>query len=165
MARCQSCGSRQFHIDLVGGLCDACRERIATEQAAVEAASKDEALRCDEAAAAIILSTEASSGLPIAERLGIVAAECVYGLAITKDIASAVRNIVGGRNAGVQKAINEARRTVLQELRHEAVSVQADAVVGISVTYNQFSGDGGWNMLLCVATGTAVRLSDAAGTP
>ena len=69
----------------------------------------------------------------------------------------AITNTVGGRSGAIQNTLRDARRQVMTELRHEAFSVGADAVVGVRLDYSEFSG-GGRAMLFVVATGTAVRL-------
>lgn len=107
--------------------------------------------------ARIILTTESSHDLPVDQRLEIVAAECVIGMHLFKDIAVALRDTFGGRSNAMQEGLREARVIALAELRREAYELGADAVVGISLHYNEISGSGK-SMLLLVATGTAVTL-------
>ena len=87
----------------------------------------------------------------------VVSAECAYGMNLFKDFFTAITNTVGGRSGSIQNTLRDARRQVMTELRHEAFSVGADAVVGVRLDYSEFSG-GGRAMLFVVATGTAVRL-------
>lgn len=105
----------------------------------------------------IILTTESSSALAITERLGIISAECVLGMNIFKDLGTSLRDIFGGRSAGYQDVLREARITVLDEIRRQAFDLDADAVVAIDLDYSEISG-GGKSMLFLVASGTAVRL-------
>lgn len=58
----------------------------------------------------------------------------------------------------MQKALREARKTVLSELRVEAHQLGADAVVAVSLNYSEVSG-GGKSMVFVVASGTAVTLT------
>ncbi|MBD9528407.1 YbjQ family protein [Paracoccus sp. PAR01] len=107
----------------------------------------------------IILTTEHSSNLKIAERIDIITAECVIGMHVFKDLMAGARDLFGGRSATIQKGLKEARTTALTELRREARNVGADAVVGVNLSYNEIST--GSTMLMVVATGTAVRLATA----
>ena len=52
--------------------------------------------------------------------------------------------------------MRDSRRTALYELKREAHAVGANAVVGVDLDYVELSGVG--NMVLLVASGTAVRI-------
>ncbi len=105
----------------------------------------------------IVLTTEASHNLPVIKRLGIVSAEVVVGMNVFKDVFAGVRNIVGGRSGTVQKVLRDIRVQVLDELRQEASSLGADAVVGVDLDYLDIGATGS-TMLVIVASGTAVKL-------
>ena len=66
---------------------------------------------------------------------------------------------MGGRSKALQDALRDGRKTVLFELRREAFSVNADAVIGVDLDYQEISG-GSKGMLMLVANGTAVRLKE-----
>lgn len=106
----------------------------------------------------IILTTETAHNLPVARRLDIVSAEVVIGMHLFKDVASAFRDVFGGRSAVMQNGLRDARKTALSELRKEAHALGADAVVGVDLDYSEISG-GGKSMLFLVASGTAVTLA------
>ncbi len=111
-----------------------------------------------QAAAQLIAST--THQIPGREILGIVdvvSAQCAFGMNIVKDVLAGVTDAVGGRSGSTQTVLRDARRTAMAELRGEAFALGADAVVGVSFNYSEFSG-GGKSMLFLVATGTAVRL-------
>lgn len=103
----------------------------------------------------IILTTETVVDFKIKKRLDIITAECVLGMNLFKDMFSGVRDIVGGRSNTVQKTLREAKNTVLDELKKEAYSIGANAVVAVDLDYSEFTG-GGKTMLFIVASGTAV---------
>jgi uncharacterized protein YbjQ (UPF0145 family) len=108
----------------------------------------------------IILTTESNPiDLPVEERLEIITAECVFGINIFRDLFADVRNIFGGRSDSSQKVLRDARKKCLSELQLEAHSIGADAVIGINLDYNEFSG-GNKSMLFLVASGTAVKLKN-----
>ena len=95
----------------------------------------------------------------IDEVLDIVSAESVIGVNIFKDIAAAWRDVLGGRSKSLQNVLRQARVTCIDELKKEAGSIGADAIVAIDLDYSEYSSNlvsGG--MLLVIATGTAVRL-------
>jgi uncharacterized protein YbjQ (UPF0145 family) len=79
---------------------------------------------------------------------------------VFKDLFAGVRNVVGGRSEAVQKTMRDARETVLYELKREAHAVGANAVVGVDLDYVELAGTGS-SMLMLVASGTAVKISDA----
>lgn len=112
---------------------------------------------------AIIVTTETHTDLDIRERLGIVTAECAYGMNAFKDLFAGVRNVFGGRSKAVQDTMRDARETVLYELKQEAARLGADAVIAVDLDYVQI-GDGGWSMVMLVASGTAVKV-EGAGLP
>lgn len=105
-----------------------------------------------------ILTTETTlQGYEITERVEVISAECVFGMSIFRDFFAGITDMVGGRSVATQKVLRDARRTCLEELKKEAISLGADAVIGIDLDYSEFSG-GGKSMLFLVATGTAVRI-------
>ena len=82
------------------------------------------------------------------------------GMNVFRDLGSLVRDVVGGRDAALQKALRDAREDVLSEIRRQAHELGADAVIAVDLDYSEISG-GGKSMLFLVATGTAVRLQAA----
>jgi uncharacterized protein YbjQ (UPF0145 family) len=112
----------------------------------------------------IVLTTESTPALPIAERLGIITAECVYGMNVFRDLFASVRDVVGGRSGATQNVLRDAKDEALAELRRQAFLMDADAVVAVDLDYTEFSG-GGKSMLVCIASGTAVKLNSARSEP
>ncbi len=109
----------------------------------------------------IILTTEpAMEGYRVTERLGVITAECVFGMNLFRDMFASVRDIFGGRSKASQKVLRDARETCLNELREEAAERGANAVVAIDLDYSEISGNGK-SMLFLVASGTAVRVTKA----
>ena len=105
----------------------------------------------------IVLTTESAiSTHTITERMGIVTYEAAFGMGLILDIFTQFSDFFGGRSKTTQKTLRRARNAVLRGLRQEALLFGADAVVGIDLDYNQFSGQGK-SMLFLVGSGTAVR--------
>ena len=94
----------------------------------------------------------------ITDEIDIITAECVFGMNIFKDIFASARDFFGGRSETTQKVLRDARKTVLLELRKEALSLGADAVISVDLDYQELSGGGKNGMIMLVASGTAVLL-------
>jgi len=159
MATCKTCGNKIPIFQQHGELCYDCfykedAARLKAEREAEESAAKETRAAID----AVMITTEtAAPDLKIAARLGIVTAECAFGMNLFKDIFAVGRDIFGGRAASIQNALKDARNTALDELRLEASKLGANAVIAVDLDYSEISG-GGKSMLFLVATGTAVRL-------
>lgn len=172
MAQCTNCGRKLgFLENTVGGECLICNDaRLAkfnfptTLAADAEAEEERENKELEDAICRILVTTEMQPDIAIKRRVGIVSAEVAYGMNIFKDLFSSVRNIVGGRSEVVQKTMRDSRETVLFELKREAHALGANAVVAVDLDYTQI-GDGGWSMVLVVATGTAVIVDDREVSP
>ncbi len=108
-----------------------------------------------EAAGIVVTTSPFLARGRVARELGIVTAECCYGMNLFRDLFALARDAVGGRSASVQNALRDARRVVLIELKREALMLGAGAVVAARLDYEPM-GDG--KMLLVVAQGTAVEL-------
>lgn len=106
----------------------------------------------------IILTTESNPiDLHISKRLGVIAAESVLGINVFKDLMAGFRDLVGGESGTATQSLRDLRNIVLTRLQEEALELGADAVIAISLNYNEFSG-GGKSMLFLVASGTAITL-------
>ena len=103
----------------------------------------------------LLTTTPAIEGKSIREYHGIVTGEAILGANIFRDMFAGIRDIVGGRSAGYEKSLAEARETALAEMSEEARRIGGNAVVGIDLDY-EVVGSGG--MLMVSATGTAVTV-------
>lgn len=102
-----------------------------------------------------ITTTGNIEGRTISAYLGIVAGEAILGVNVFKDITAGFRNIVGGRSGKYEEELRKGRDTAIEELGERAVSLGADAVVGVKVDYETVGGQ----MLMVTAAGTAVKLA------
>ena len=89
----------------------------------------------------------------IVEYKGIVTGEIVAGINFIKDFGASIRNIIGGRSAGYEEELVEARNNALREMEMKAAQIGANAVVGVKIDYESFGNAG---MIMVIATGTAV---------
>lgn len=104
----------------------------------------------------IIATTPQVAERSIARTLGVVTGEAIIGANIFRDFFAGVTNIIGGRAGGYEKALREARDIALREMQDEALTLGADAVVGVDLDYEALGVENG--MLMVTASGTAVRL-------
>src|SRR5829696_5883175 len=106
----------------------------------------------------IVSTTTALEGTPVSEYVGVVTGEAVLGANAFRDLFAGLRDIVGGRSAGYERSLREARDTALAEMVSEAEQKGADAVVGVDVDYESIQLGQGGSMLMVSASGTAVKL-------
>ncbi len=90
------------------------------------------------------------------KEIDVIAVEVVFGMNLIKDVFKSIRDIVGGRSDTVEKLMRDTRKTAMSELREEALMLQADAIIAVKFDYVEIGGGNG-NMILMVASGTAVK--------
>ncbi len=155
---CTSCGKQVLASTLTNGRCMVCVDNnlISNPRAKLTHVDREVAARqIRRRAQDIPVTTEVAHNLPVTERLGIIGAEAVFGMNIFKDVVADIRGTVGGRSKQVQQAFKDGREQVLEELKVQAAQMGADAIVGVTFEFNNI---GSAKMLMCIATGTAVKL-------
>lgn len=106
----------------------------------------------------IVTTTDSAPGRSVHESVGVVAGEAILGVNIFRDLFAGLRDIIGGRSGGYQKALREAREHAMADMQAEAAALGADAVIGIDIDYEAIDTQKG-AMLMVSCNGTAVRLS------
>ena len=109
--------------------------------------------------AILVTTSHTLQGIEVTKYLGVISAECAYGMNMFKDMFANVRNLVGGRSAAVEDTMRDSRETVLLELKRAAHAKGANAVIALDVDYTQL-GAGGNMMVLVTASGTAVVIEE-----
>jgi uncharacterized protein YbjQ (UPF0145 family) len=105
----------------------------------------------------MILTTTGNIGeKKIVRYLGIVSGEAILGANIFRDFFASIRDIVGGRSAGYEQSLREAKDTALREMQQQAKDLGANAVIGIDIDYETINLSGGGSMLMVAVSGTAV---------
>jgi uncharacterized protein YbjQ (UPF0145 family) len=104
----------------------------------------------------ILTTTNIIEGKPATAYLGIVTSEVIIGANFMKDFLGGLRDFFGGRSGTYESVLKEAKENALAELRQNAQSMGADAILGIDLDYETI-GSGG-SMLMVTASGTAVKL-------
>ncbi len=104
----------------------------------------------------IITTTATIEGREILEYKGLVFGEVITGVNFIKDFGAGLRDIFGGRSAGYEEELIDARNEALGELKQRAEKLGADAVVGAKMDYEVLGQAG--SMLMVTVSGTAVSL-------
>lgn len=105
----------------------------------------------------IVTTTTSIEGHSITRYHGIVFGEVITGVNMFRDMFAGLRDIVGGRSAGYEKELTEAREEALREMEQRASQLGANAVVGVDIDYEVLGGEN--SMLMVTASGTAVSLA------
>lgn len=95
-------------------------------------------------------------GAKVAQFLGVVNGEAIIGANIFRDLFSSVRDVVGGRAGGYERALSGARDAALEGLIEAAKELGADGVVGIDFDYEVLGETNG--MMMVAVSGTAVKM-------
>ena len=103
----------------------------------------------------ITTTTNNIEGHTVQSYLGVISAETIIGANIFKDLFAGIRDIVGGRSGTYERVIQEAKETAMQELIAKGQSLGANAIIGIDL---DFETVGSGNMLMVIASGTAVKV-------
>jgi len=102
----------------------------------------------------IVSTTPILEGKKIKEYKGIVFGEVVSGVDFIKDFAAGLTNFFGGRSNSYEGELIEGRENAIQEMKHRAMQMGANAVVGVDIDYEVLGSAN--NMLMIIASGTAV---------
>lgn len=100
-------------------------------------------------------------GARIAQFLGLVNGEAIIGANLFRDMFSSVRDVVGGRAGGYERALSGARDAALQDMIAAAREMGADGVVGIDFDYEVLGETNG--MMMVAVSGTAVKMARTRG--
>jgi uncharacterized protein YbjQ (UPF0145 family) len=106
----------------------------------------------------VILTTETSPiDFTINERIDVISAEYIFSTNTFEDYFDSDEKEMRSEIKLVQNVLRNAKENVLRELRIEALNLNADAVIGVNLSYTEFYNKRK-SMVLLLATGTAVKL-------
>ena len=105
---------------------------------------------------ATIVPSTSDGGPRIEKYLGIVNGEAIIGANIFRDLFSSVRDVVGGRAGGYERALSGARDAALDDMKAAAKELGANGIVGIDFDYEVLGEAHG--MMLVAVSGTAVQM-------
>jgi uncharacterized protein YbjQ (UPF0145 family) len=103
----------------------------------------------------IVVTTDSIEGRKVAEYFGVVSGDAIVGANMFRDFFARVRDVVGGRAGGYEKALRGAKDAAMADMIEEAGQLGANAIVAVDLDYETI-GD---SMLMVSANGTAVRLA------
>ena len=104
----------------------------------------------------LIVTTDTIQGRQIAEYLGLVAGQAVYGANILRDFFAGITDIIGGRSGGYESVLMDGAVAAIKDMEGYAEELGANAVIGVSVDYETMGKDN--SMLMVSVTGTAVKI-------
>ncbi len=102
------------------------------------------------------LSTTSLEGLRTDQVLGVVHGEAIIGANIFRDMFSSIRDVVGGRAGGYERALSGARDAAVEDLIEAARERGANGVVGVDFDYEVLGEANG--MMMVAVSGTAIKL-------
>ena len=102
------------------------------------------------------LSTTTLPGVERGQMLGVVHGEAIIGANIFRDMFSSIRDVVGGRAGGYERALSGARDAAVEDLIESAKELGANGVIGIDFDYEVLGEANG--MMMVAVSGTAVKL-------
>ncbi len=102
----------------------------------------------------LLSTTDSIDGRRISAYLGIIGGDAIVGANMFRDFFARVRDVVGGRAGGYERALRGAKSAAMEDMVAAAEELGANAVVGVDLDYETV----GESMLMVSANGTAVRL-------
>lgn len=103
------------------------------------------------------LSTTTPPDIASGQYLGVVNGEAIIGANIFRDMFSSVRDIVGGRAGGYERALSGARDAALADMIAVAKERGATGIIGIDFDYEVLGETNG--MMMVAVSGTAVKMA------
>ena len=104
-----------------------------------------------------IVTTETISEKHIIETKKIIFSEQVLSVNVVKDAISGIKGIFGGKSNSYSEEYAKGRQMAIDQLQKEAEKIEANAIVGTSVHYNQFINSD-IMLIIVTASGTAVSV-------
>ena len=103
----------------------------------------------------IVVTTDSIEGRRVREYLGVVSGDAIVGANMFRDFFARIRDVVGGRAGGYEKALQGAKNAAMADMIEAAEALGANAILAVDLDYETI-GD---SMLMVSANGTAVRLA------
>ena len=102
----------------------------------------------------LLTSTHQIEGHRIVKYHDIISGEMVIGTGLFSELSAGLADLGGSEVAAFKGKLGGAKKMALQRLRGAALSLEANAVVGVDLAYAILSG----NKIAVVASGTAVTI-------
>ncbi|WP_232698313.1 YbjQ family protein [Brevibacillus daliensis] len=102
----------------------------------------------------LVTTTSTIQNREIVEYIDIVTGEAIMGANVVRDFMAGITDIIGGRSGAYENKLAEGRSIAIQEMKQRASQLGANAIIGVDLDFETVRE----GMMMCVATGTAVRL-------
>ena len=102
----------------------------------------------------LVTTTSTIQNREIVEYIDIVTGEAIMGANVVRDFMAGITDIIGGRSGAYENKLAEGRSIAIQEMKQRASQMGANAIIGVDLDFETVRE----GMMMCVATGTAVRL-------
>ncbi len=127
---------------------------VAAEKMLAKSGVDGRPLRSEQAQAIPLATTPSIAGRSIARTFGVVSGSAVVSGEGLNDLATGSRRVFDGRSERYQQDLSTGLRTAFAGMRAQAETGGANGVVSVAVEHTPVGED----LILIVATGTAVRL-------
>ncbi len=102
----------------------------------------------------LVTTTSTIQNKEIIDYLGIVSGEAIMGANIVRDFLAGITDIIGGRSGAYENKLAEGREIAIAEMVEKAKALGANAIIGVDLDFETLRE----GMMMCVATGTAVKI-------
>lgn len=106
----------------------------------------------------LITTTNSVENASIEKYIELISSNVVIGANFFSDFAASFTDFFGGFSGTYQNKLQKLYTAVIEELKHKALNVGANAVVGLKIDFDEISGKGK-SMFMVTAVGTAVKIS------
>lgn len=93
-------------------------------------------------------------GYSITKYLGYCSGECALGTGFLSSFGAGIADFLGSNSTMYEEKLNRAKNQALDKIKHNAISMGANAIIGIAVNYTAFSAD----IMGVTVNGTAVKI-------
>lgn len=138
-----------------GALADAASGDMSQLEPEAVQALREEVRRRSHLRTPPLLSTTPTLPHSVRRVMGIVSAEYVMSITPSQGLAVGMRS-EQGRSTAMEAVVRDGRSALLAELQAQASRLRADAVVGVSIQFSEWSG-AGKALVVLLASGTAVQ--------
>lgn len=146
MASCPKCGN--FFLGTECPFCKHDPEVIRKQKESEEKRAKYDAAKDS----FVVTTTYHVEGYAIKKYKGIVTGSTVLGTGMFSEFKSGFNDLFGTQSIAFSNKLEEAKAAALSKAIDNAIELGANALVGVSIAYNTFSG----NMIASVVSGTAI---------
>ena len=106
----------------------------------------------------LLLTTPTVESMPVEKYFGLITANQVAGTGFFSDLTASLSDIFGGKSGVYRESMNSLCQDVTKRLKEKALELGANAVVGMSIDYDNISAKS-MSMFMVSIQGTAVKLT------